>query len=186
MEHCYSLHCLHLCAIEQDIDRPALRNALSFHVRMGIDLHRRRTERFRLGGAARNARRWLRSNEVRKFTVSIELFPCRMHPAQSALRTARQRRPVREDLPLRTPRRGSGKSEHICEGMDLDIELPTPAFATAPAKDGFGRFRVSAACGADLSCLCRASLPLSLPWAWHRLSVAVPIQPSPAIPGRRA
>jgi hypothetical protein len=101
-------------------------------------------------------------------------------------KNSRQRRLVREDLPLRTPRRGSGKSKPISEEMNLDMELPAPASATAPAKDGFGRFRVSAACGADLSCLYRASPPPSMPSLWSRPVAATPIRPSPAIRGRRA
>jgi hypothetical protein len=78
-------------------------------------------------------------------------------------KNSRQRRLVHGDLPLRTPRRGSGKSGRISEERDLSIELPTPASASGSGKNGFGRFRVSAACGADLSCLCRVSLPLSTP-----------------------
>jgi hypothetical protein len=44
--------------------------------------------------------------------------------------------------------------------------LPAPASASGSGKDGFGRFRVSAACGADLVCLYRASPPPSTPWLW--------------------
>lgn len=57
-------------------------------------------------------------------------------------------------LPLRTPRLGSGKrvSEEV-----IGIELPAPASATAPAKDGFGKGSVSLSCGADLFWIYRAS-----------------------------
>jgi hypothetical protein len=107
-------------------------------------------------------------------------------PQRARTKNSRQRRLVREDLPLRTPRRGSGKSGPISEEKDLSIELPTPASATAPAKDGFGRFRGSAACGADLVCLYRASPPPSTPWLGYCPVPAVPIPPCPATHGRRA
>ena len=55
-------------------------------------------------------------------------------------KNSRQRRLVREDLPLRTPRRGCGKSEPSLEEMNLGYRTPYAASATAPAKDGFGRF----------------------------------------------
>jgi hypothetical protein len=66
---------------------------------------------------------------------------------------------------------------------DTSLRRPPPA---APAKDGFGRFTVSAACGADLVCLYRAPPPPSTPCLWYRPIVAVPIPPSPATRGRRA
>ena len=81
-------------------------------------------------------------------------------------KNSRQRRLVREDLPLRTPRRGSGKSGPISEERDLSIKLPTPASATAPAKDGFGTFHDQAVlrCGPllDLSCVSAAFDALAL------------------------
>jgi hypothetical protein len=52
--------------------------------------------------------------------------------------TSRQRRLVQRDVPLRTPRRGSGKSEPISEEIHLisnSLRQPPPA---APAKNGFG------------------------------------------------
>ena len=148
-------------------------------------------------GAARNAHRRLmliaagvsgNRNMLnrRKFTISIRVFSCRYVSDTKRTTNSRQRRLVRGDLPLRTPRRGCGKSESISEEMNLDMELPAPASATAPAKDGFGRFMVSAACGADLSCLCRASPLPSTPSPWHRRAAAAPIQPYPAIRGQRA
>ena len=88
-------------------------------------------------------------------------------PGTKRTKNSRQRRLAREDLPLRTPRRGSGKSKPSQQGTSgPDIETiaslrqPPPA---ARAKDGFGRLTVSAACGADLVYLCRVSLPLSTP-----------------------
>ena len=58
-------------------------------------------------------------------------------------KNSRQRRLVREDLPLRAPRRGCGKSEQYLQGMSgpdigtiASLRQPPPA---APAKDGFGR-----------------------------------------------
>jgi hypothetical protein len=63
-----------------------------------------------------------------------------MYPTTKRTKNSRQRRLVRGDLPLRTPRRGCGKSKLISEEMDWDMELPAPASATAPAKDGFGSF----------------------------------------------
>ncbi len=49
---------------------------------------------------------------------------------------------------------------------ELDIELPAPASATAPAKDGCERFAVSLPCGADLAWIYRASPPPSMLWPW--------------------
>ena len=96
------------------------------------------------------------------------------------------------DLPLKTPQRGSGKSEQLQGGESgpdfgtiTSLRQPPPA---APAKDGFGRFTVSAACCADLFWTDRGSLPLSTPWPWYRPVplAAVPIPPCPATHGRRA
>jgi hypothetical protein len=44
-----------------------------------------------------------------------------------------------------------------------DDYLPAPASASGSGKNGFGRFRVSDACGPDLVCLYRVSPPLSMP-----------------------
>ena len=76
----------------------------------------------------------------------------------------------------------SATSARAGHGNDCLPAQPPPA---APAKDGFGRFTVSAACGADLVCLCRVSLPLSTSSPWSPLVAATPIPPSPAIRGRR-
>jgi hypothetical protein len=78
-------------------------------------------------------------------------------PAQrgwNCTKYSRQRRHVQRDLPLRTPQRGSGKSEQSqggASGPDMgtttSLRQPPPA---APAKDGFGRFIVNAPCCVDL------------------------------------
>jgi len=80
----------------------------------------------------------------------------RSFPAQrswNCKKCSRQRRHVQRDLPLRTPQRGSGKSEQSqlrASGAgrwdDASLRQPPPA---APAKDGFGRFIVSAPCYVD-------------------------------------
>lgn len=57
-------------------------------------------------------------------------------------------RGFRTKLPLRSPQRGSGQSYTI-SGMVIGFELPAPASATAPAKDGFGNSR--SACPAVLT-----------------------------------
>jgi hypothetical protein len=68
-------------------------------------------------------------------------------------KNSRQRRHVQRDLPLKTPQRGSGKSEpsvgNVRAGQwnDASLRQPPPA---APAKDGFGKFTVNAACCVDL------------------------------------
>ncbi len=103
---------------------------------------------------------------------------------------SRQRRHVQRDLPLRTPQRGSGKSEQSrlrASGPDIgtitSLRQPPPA---APAKNGFGRFMVNAACCVDLFWIYRGSLPLSTPWPWRRPVAAVPIPPCPVTRGPRA
>ena len=97
-------------------------------------------------------------------------------------KNSRQRRLVQVDLPLRAPQRGSGKSRPISE----DEFAYRTASASGSGKKGFIRFTVSAACGADLACLCRASPQPSTPWPWYRQVAATPILPCPAIHDRRA
>src|ERR1700679_1920586 len=70
-------------------------------------------------------------------------------------------------------------------GRTVEGHLPAPASASGSGKDGFGRIRVSAACGADLVCLYRVSPPPSTPWPWSRLVAATPIPPCLVTRGRR-
>jgi len=111
-------------------------------------------------------------------------------PGTKRTKYSRQRRLVRGDLPLRTPRRGKRqirtipvKSVRAGHWNDTSLRQPPPA---ASAKDGFGRFTVSAACSADFVCLCRVSPLPSTPWPWYRPVAATPIPPYPATHGRRA
>jgi hypothetical protein len=53
----------------------------------------------------------------------------RILPDTTRTKNSRQRRLVQRDLPLRTPQRGSGKSEPISEDT-LSIELSAPASAS--------------------------------------------------------
>jgi hypothetical protein len=62
-------------------------------------------------------------------------------------------------------------------GTITSLRQPPPA---APAKDGFERFIVNAACGADLVCFYRVSLLPSTLWPWYRSVAVTPSQPCPA------
>ena len=78
-------------------------------------------------------------------------------------------------IPIKSVRAGQWK--------DTSLRQPSPA---APAKNGFGRFMVNAACCVDLFGIYRGSPLLSTPWPWRRPVVAVPIPPCPVTRGRRA
>jgi len=107
-----------------------------------------------------------------------------------ALRAAASGGNVQGDLPQRTPQRGKRqirtiptKSVRAGRRDDASLRQPPPA---AAAKNGFGRFIVSAACRVDLFWIYRGSLQLSTPWPWRRPVVEVPIPPCPVTRGRRA
>ncbi len=112
-------------------------------------------------------------------TKKLELHEVQPPAAARAVRFAAKSAPAGQ----RQIRAISARNVRAGHSDDTSLCQPPPA---APAKDGFGRFRVSAACGADLVCLYRASPPPSTPWLWYRPVVATPIPPSPATRGRRA
>ena len=128
-------------------------------------------------GMARNARRRLRiliaggANSNRNTLVgNLQLaldFSYRLISGTKRTKNSRQRRLVRGDLPLRTPRRGCGKSEP-CQReesmLDSGMEPPYASLRQRlRRKTASGCSTVSLPCGADLAWIYRASpLPSTL------------------------